>query len=50
MPAFDTRDVNTVPPEGLNVVRIKQMNEDVFTCKHIYVLLTSKNKLQTAGI
>ncbi len=50
MAAFDIRDVNTVPPEGLNVVRIKQMNEDVFTCKHIYVLLTSKNKLQTAGI
>ncbi len=42
MAAFDIRDVNTVPPEGLNVVRIKQMNEDVFTCKHIYVLLTSK--------
>ncbi len=42
MPVFDIRDVNTVPPEGLNVVRIKQMNEDVFTCKHIYVLLTSK--------
>ncbi len=50
MAAFDIRDVNTVQPEGLNVLCIKQMNEEVFTCKHIYVLLTSKKKLQTAEI
>ncbi len=42
MSPFDIRDVNTVQPEGLNV---KQMNEDVFTCKHIYPLAQPKMPL-----